>query len=81
MARELCVLEAPGAPYEAVAAARGLAAAVVDRAVRDLAGTDRAAALRWLRSGNALPWLDVIDVDQGQLLEALAANADKCRHL
>jgi len=40
MARELHVLEAPGAPYEVVAAARGLAAAVVDRAVRDLAGND-----------------------------------------
>ena len=80
MARELHVLEAPGAPYEVVAAARGLAAAVVDRAVRDLAGTDRAAALRWLRGPHARPWLEGLDVDQEQLLEALAPNAVKSRH-
>jgi len=74
MARELHVLGGPGASCEVVAAARGLAAAVVDRAVRDLAGNDRAAALRWLRSGDALPWLDVIDADQAALLEAIEAR-------
>jgi len=78
MARELHVLEAPGAPYEVVAAARGLAAAVVDRAVRDLAGTDRAAALRWLRGPHARPWLEGLDVDQEQLLEALTAHGSAC---
>jgi len=75
MARELHVLEAPGAPYEVVAAARGLAAAVVDRAVRDLAGNDGAAALRWLRSPHAEPWLDAIDVDRDALLEAIAPDS------
>ena len=74
MARELHVLEAPEAPYEVVAAARGLAAAVVDRAVRDLTGSDHDAARRWLSGPNALPWLDVIDVDQAALLEALQAR-------
>jgi len=80
MARELHVLEAPGASCEAVAAARDLAAAVVGRAVRDLAGSDHDAARRWLCGPHARPWLEGLDLDQEQLLEALAPNAVKSRH-
>ena len=80
MARELYTLEAPSVSCEVVAAARGLAAAVVTRAVRDLAGNDGAAALRWLRGPHARPWLEGLDLDQEQLLEALAPNAVKSRH-
>ena len=74
MARELHVLGGPGASCEAVAAARGLAVAVVDRAVRDLASNDGAAALRWLSGPHALPWFEGLDLDRDALLAALEAR-------
>jgi len=82
MATQLHVLAGPGVSIEAAIAARSLAAAVVSRAVRDLAGSDGDAALRWLRGPNALQWLDAIDADQAALLEAIAGRrSGPCQNL
>ena len=64
---------AAGEP-ETASPERALAVAVVDRAIADLDTVRyRAGALAWLRSEDALRWLDPLDVDQEQLLAAIAS--------